>query len=156
MSNIPPGGPPGLGEIRVIRGRGSKFLTPQTHYGFFFTENRAKRWKFLVKVMFNCKFIHPRWVTFMKKWDIHTLFMSIILGFCQKSHTFSLPTSIGGFRGPGMMVVHFDKFLSDIWCQICMHLLTVISEEIVMLCGRLEQLQYVEHTSQLPCWPDLH
>jgi hypothetical protein len=39
----------------------------------------------------------------MKKWAIHTLFMSIILGFCQKIHTFSLPTSIGGFRGPGPM-----------------------------------------------------
>jgi hypothetical protein len=37
----------------------------------------------------------------MKKWAIYTLFMSIILGFCQKIHTFSLPTSIGGFRGPG-------------------------------------------------------
>jgi hypothetical protein len=37
----------------------------------------------------------------MKKWAIHTLFMSIILGFCQKIHTFSLPTSIGGFWGPG-------------------------------------------------------
>jgi hypothetical protein len=36
----------------------------------------------------------------MKKWVIHTLFMSIILGFCQKIHTFSLPTSIGGFWGP--------------------------------------------------------
>jgi hypothetical protein len=35
MSNISLGGAPGLGEIRVIRGRGSKFLTPQTHYGFF-------------------------------------------------------------------------------------------------------------------------
>jgi hypothetical protein len=35
----------------------------------------------------------------MKKWAIHTLFMSIILGFCQKIHAFSLPTSIGGFRG---------------------------------------------------------
>jgi hypothetical protein len=36
----------------------------------------------------------------MKKWVIHTPFMSIILGFCQEIHTFSLPTSIGGFRGP--------------------------------------------------------
>jgi hypothetical protein len=38
----------------------------------------------------------------MKKWAIHTIFMSIILGFCQKIHTFLLPTSIGGFRGPTM------------------------------------------------------
>jgi hypothetical protein len=39
----------------------------------------------------------------MKKWAIHTLFMSIILGFCQKIHTFSLRTSLGGFRGPVLM-----------------------------------------------------
>jgi hypothetical protein len=50
----------------------------------FFTENGVKRWKKSVKVMLYCKFIHPRWVTFMKKWVIHTFFMSIILGFCQK------------------------------------------------------------------------
>jgi hypothetical protein len=36
----------------------------------------------------------------MKKRAIHTDLMSIILGFCQKIHTFSLPTSIGGFWGP--------------------------------------------------------
>jgi hypothetical protein len=40
----------------------------------------------------------------MKRWAIHTLFMSIILGFCQKIHTFSLPTSIGGFWGPVLRI----------------------------------------------------
>jgi hypothetical protein len=35
MSSISPGVASGLGEIRVIRGRGSNFLPSQTHLGFF-------------------------------------------------------------------------------------------------------------------------
>jgi hypothetical protein len=92
------------GSLRVrgnpgYSGMGVQFSPFSNPFGFFFTENRSKRWKNWVKVMYNCEFIHPRWVSFMKKWAIHTLFMSIILGFCQKN-SYSFITHLHrGFLG---------------------------------------------------------
>jgi hypothetical protein len=62
--------------------------------------------------------------------------MSIILGFCQKIHTFSLPTSIGDLRGPESVVIK-----SWLWCSILWLGLHRVSQRGAGACQTILSLQ---------------